>query len=92
MTTFDLRECDRSKSASNFTAWKCRMKMILEEDKLWEYIEKEIVAPTNPKLLSLHVKKDEKEKTIFLDSVKDHLITHIVEKTIDKEMYDALVG
>jgi hypothetical protein len=33
-----------------------------------------------------------KAKRVLLESVKDHLIPHIVEKTTAKDMYDALVG
>jgi hypothetical protein len=33
-----------------------------------------------------------KAKRIILDLVKNHLITHIAEKTTSKEMHDALVG
>jgi hypothetical protein len=29
---------------------------------------------------------------VLLESVKDHLIPHIAEKTSTKDMYDALVG
>jgi hypothetical protein len=64
----------------------------LEEAKFWEYIEKEIFAPTNPKLLAKHVKKEAKAKRSILDWVKYHLITHIAEKTTGKLMYGALVG
>ena len=43
------------------------------------------------KLVALHV-KEAKAKRIIIDSMKDYLITQIVEKIIDKEMYYALVG
>ena len=33
-----------------------------------------------------------KAKRVLLESVKDHLIPHIVEKKSGKEMYDALVS
>jgi hypothetical protein len=42
--------------------------------------------------LTTHKKKEVKAKRVLLESVKDHLIPHIVEKTSAKEMYDALVG
>jgi hypothetical protein len=51
MTTLGLRECDRLEGASNFTPWKCMLQMLLEEVELWEHVEKEIIAPTNLKLL-----------------------------------------
>jgi hypothetical protein len=91
MITLGLRECDMLDGASNFTPWKCRLQMLLEEVELWEHIENEIVAPTDPKLLAMHNKKEAKAKRIILDSVKDHLITHIAKKKTEKEMYDALL-
>jgi hypothetical protein len=42
--------------------------------------------------LAIHVKKEAKEKRIILDLVKDHFIPHIVDKTISKDMFEALVG
>jgi hypothetical protein len=92
MTTLSLRECDRLEGASNFTPWKYKLQMLLEEVELWEHVEKEIIAPTNLKQLAKHNKKEAKEKRIILDSMKDHLITHIVEKKTGKEMYDALIA
>jgi hypothetical protein len=77
MITLSLRECDKLDGASNFIPWKCKLQMLLEEAKIWEHVEKEIVAPTDPKLLATHVKKEAKAKRIILDSVKDHLIPHI---------------
>jgi hypothetical protein len=50
-----------------------------------------VVAPTDPRELETYKKKEVKAKWVFLDSVKDHLIPHIVEKTSAKHMYDALV-
>jgi hypothetical protein len=91
MTTLGLRECDRLEGASNFTPWKCRLQMLLEEVELWEHVKTKITIPTNLKLLDEHNKKEAKAKRIILDKMKDHLITHIVEKKISKEMYDVLV-
>jgi hypothetical protein len=86
-----ILECDRLEGASNFTPWNRKLQMILEKDKLWKHIEKVITTPNDLKLLALHNKED-KVKRIILDSVKDYLITHIIEKKIGKEMYNALVG
>jgi hypothetical protein len=42
--------------------------------------------------LAFHKKREVKAKRVLLESVKDHLIPHIVEKETSKDMYDALVG
>lgn len=90
MTTLGLREFDRLDDAFSFTAWKCRLQMLLEEVELWVHIENEIAAPINLALLAMY-NKVAKAKRIILDFVKEHLITDIVEK-IGKKMYDALVA
>ena len=64
--------------------------MLLEEVELWERVKTKITIPTNLKLLDEHHKKEAKAKRIILDSVKDYLIIHIVEKTA-KDMHDELI-
>jgi hypothetical protein len=66
--------------------------MILEEAKIWEHVEKKIVAPTNPTKLATHTKEEFEPKSIILDSMKDHFIPHIADKSIGKLTYEALVG
>jgi hypothetical protein len=83
---------DKLEGATKFWAWKARVLLILEENDLNEYIEGEFVAPTNPKELRAHKKKEVKSKRVLLESVKDHLIPHIAEKISDREMYVSLVG
>jgi hypothetical protein len=43
MTTLNFREHDRLDGASNFTPWKYRLQIVLEEAEIWWYIEKDIV-------------------------------------------------
>jgi len=43
-------------------------------------VEKLVVPPTNLTALVAHMKKDIKEERFILDSVKDHLISHLFEK------------
>jgi hypothetical protein len=50
------------------------------EFDLWTIVEGEAIVPTNPALFTEHNKKVAIVKRIILDSVKDHLIPHIVEK------------
>jgi hypothetical protein len=83
---------DRLEGATNFRAWKARVLLLLEENDLKEYVESVVASPTDPQELAAHKKKEVKAKRVLLESVKDHLIPHIAEKTSAKEMYDALVG
>jgi hypothetical protein len=83
---------DMLERETNFCAWKARVLLLLEENYLKEYVQSMVADPTNLQELAAHKKKEVKAKRVLLESVKDHLIHHIVEKTIPKNMYDALVG
>jgi hypothetical protein len=48
MSTLGLTKCDKVDGASNFIPCKCRLQIILEEVEIWDHIEKEIGAPSNP--------------------------------------------
>ena len=56
------------------------------------YVEVVFASPTDPQELAFHKKKEVKAKSMFLKSVKDHLILHIYENKFAKEMYYALVS
>jgi hypothetical protein len=51
-----------------------------------------VSAPTDLATLDAHKKKEIKVWRVLLDSVKDHLIPHLIEKKTTKEMFDALVS
>jgi hypothetical protein len=65
---------------------------LLEENDLKEYVEDVVPSLTDAIDLEFHKKREVKAKHVLLESVKDHLNPHIVEKTFSKEIYDALVG
>ena len=83
---------DRLKGETNLWAWKEMVLLLLEENDLNEYVEDVVVTPTKPHELKTHKKKEVKAKRLFVESVKDQLILHIVEKATAKDMYDDLVG
>jgi hypothetical protein len=82
---------DRLEGATIFWAWKFGVLLLLEENDLKEYVDDVVPSPTNLQELATHKNREVKAKQILLDSMKDHLIPHISEKT-PKDMYDALVG
>ena len=86
-----LRECDRLGRDSSYVPWKLRLQLLMKEADLWENVVKEISEPTNPTQLVIHV-KGIKENIIIHDLMKDCLISHIVEKTIGKLMFEDLIG
>lgn len=68
------------------------MWIFLEEVELWYLMEKDVVLPIDPKYLAVHTKKSIKEKQIIQDSMKDHLISYIIEKKMNKDLNDDLVS
>jgi hypothetical protein len=42
--------------------------------------------------LAVHQKKEIKTQWVILNAMKDHIIPHLSEKNMAKEMFDALVG
>jgi hypothetical protein len=65
--------------------------VVLKENKIYSYVNSVVAAPAaDPVALDLHETKEAKAQRIILDGVKDHLIPHLAEKKIAKEMWDAL--
>ena len=54
-------------------------------NELWDIVENStthpVVVPTDATLLAAYNKKSIKAKRFILDSIKDHLIPHVTEKT-----------
>jgi hypothetical protein len=82
---------DRLEGASNFCPWRERIGLVLEENGLWECVEGNIAAPTDPVQQVAHNKKDMKARRIIVDGVKDHIIPHLSGKKTAKDMWEALV-
>jgi hypothetical protein len=93
MTT-GLRIEDRLDGAANFSAWKERMILFLQENELWNIVENitthPVVVPTDATLLAAYTKKSIKAKRIILDAIKDHLIPYLTGKANAYEMWESL--
>ena len=74
MATSGLRVEDRLDGGGNWTPWKARIVLLLEECELWELVNQAVTLPTNPILLAKFKKKNVRVKRIILNSVKDHII------------------
>ena len=48
-----LRYEDRLEVLSSYTPWKERIKLALQVNRIWEFAEKEVKQPTNPKELEI---------------------------------------
>jgi hypothetical protein len=82
-----IRYEDRLDDISNYLQWKVRLSAIIKENKIYNYVNSVVAAPTtDPIALDLHEVKEAKAWRIILDGVKDHLIPHLAEKKTAKEM------
>jgi hypothetical protein len=63
-----------------FSSWNCQLHLLLEDMDLWEIVEGAIVAPIDATLLATHKKSVALMKRILINSVKEHLIPHIMGK------------
>jgi hypothetical protein len=65
-----LRVEDKLDGATNFGAWKERMILLLQENKLWDIVENTathlVVIPTDATLLAAYTKKSIRLRGLFL--------------------------
>jgi hypothetical protein len=86
-----LRFEDRLDGATNFSPWKERIVLLLEDVELWDIVNNTqsnpVTVPTTATLLATFQKKNVKAKRIILDAIKDHVIPHVAGKTNAYEMW-----
>jgi hypothetical protein len=89
-----LRVEDRLNGAENFSPWKERIVLLLEEQELWDIVNHTttapIVIPTDLVQLVEYNKKNVKAKRLILDAIKDRLIPHVSGKKNAYEMWEYL--
>jgi len=90
MATTGLRDQDRLDGASNYVIWKARMSFLLDEYGLKPYIDAVVSIPTDANQFNEYQKEMEMEKRMILDSVQDHIVSHIAGQGTTKEMWDTL--
>jgi hypothetical protein len=73
--------------ASKFVPWKTRVTLVLMENGLWDFANTIVTPSMDSKDLAAHELKVVKARRIILDAVKDHLIPHISEKKLGREMF-----
>jgi hypothetical protein len=78
--------------SSNWPPWKTRLIFFLEDLELWDIVQAHVVAPpaTAPILVEEFMKRNKKEKITTCDSVRDHIIPHLIGKDFSFEMWDSL--
>lgn len=86
-----LKVEDRLEGASNFTSWKFRVLIALEENDLLQFVEEKDLSEPEDHEEKLQVKKNViKAKKILIDSVKDHLVPLISKMTTTRDMFKTL--
>ena len=90
MASIGLRVEDKLDGGGNWTSWRARIVLLLEEYEIWEIVETVVVVPTTPISLAEFKKKNIKAKQIILDSVKDHIIPHVAGRDFAFQMWESL--
>ena len=87
---------DRLDGAVNFSPWKARIVLILQDSELWDIVNntttKPVTVPADAVAKAAFDKRDIKAKRIFLDAIKDHVIPHISGKDHAHQMWTALTN
>ena len=85
-----LRIENKMDGVVNFSPWKARIVLILQENELWEIVNRtianQVTVPTVAANKAMFDKKDIKSKRIILDAIKDHVIPHISGKDYAHQM------
>ena len=93
---FGLRVEDRLDGAANFSPWKARISLILEENELWDIVHStttnHVVVLVDATDKAAFMKRDVKKRRIILDVVKDHVIPHISAKDHAFQMWTTLTN
>ena len=81
-----------SKGISNYISWKDRMEVVLEDNGLKEFIEKDVPKPDVVDAANLDAwkKKVEKARRILLEGVRDHIVSSLHGKATPYAMWKAL--
>jgi hypothetical protein len=81
---------DRLDGSSNFSSWKSRLQITLEESDLLSLIEKTLPESTTDEEKVDWKADDVKARKIIIYSVRDHLLPRIATLKTTYEMFDAL--
>jgi L-lactate utilization protein LutB len=77
--------------SSNFNNWKARIRAILEENNLDQYVTTVVAEPTSTAGRVSFKRNQAKARRIIYDYVKKHIMPIITPLKIANECYDTLV-
>ena len=81
---------DCLEGASNFIPWKYRFILLLEEKHLLQFVKEKVLELEVEEDKPRWRKDDAKARRILVDSVRDHLVPQILEKTTMRRMFKTL--
>jgi hypothetical protein len=81
---------DRLDGASNYSSWKPRVLLYLEEKEVKDYFLTTVPVPDDATKLATWKRNDVKAQKILIDFVKNHLVSHLSKSETSKEMFDSL--
>jgi hypothetical protein len=81
---------DRLDGSSNFSYWKSRLQVTLEQDDLLSVIHKTLPETTTDEEKEIRREEDVKARKIIIYSVRNHLLPRIANLKTSYEMYEAL--
>jgi hypothetical protein len=92
MSASQMHVKDRLVGANNWSPWKARIVFILEDVELWDIVEALVVVPPTTALILLAEfrKRNNKAKRTICDSVRDHIIPHLIGKSWAYEIWASL--
>jgi hypothetical protein len=81
---------DRLDGASNFSSWKSRLQVTLEEYDLLDVVTKTLPDTATDVEKKIRKEEDVKERKLIIYSVRDHLLPRISNLKTTYDMYEAL--
>jgi hypothetical protein len=91
-SSISVRAEDRLKGATNFNVWKLRIKNILQEHDLEQYVTTVMEEPMNNVGKATFRKSQAKAKLIIFDSFKDNIMPAMTLLMTAKDCMDTLVN
>ena len=81
---------DRLDGVSNYGSWKPRVLLNLEENEVKDFSLTTVPIPDDATQLATWKRNDGKSRKILMDSMKNHLVSHLDKSETTKDMFESL--
>lgn len=95
MSTSYFKDNENLVDSSNFSTWKIRLEVIMEENDVLEYVQGKVLDPPANAFVvvkSRYKKGDLKVKNIIIDGLQDHLLAYVGSLKASKDIYAKMIG